>query len=121
MAAIRTARDRARPVPGYQAPQDTITPAGRVAAALIAVVKAGPLTPAYPGPPLPEQLKEQAGALATALGTDLSEVDLSRALISWTQLFGSISFELFGQYVGGVDPADAFFEYLTGQMADFVG
>jgi hypothetical protein len=32
-----------------------------------------------------------------------------------------ISFELFGQFVGSLDPADAFFGYTVEQMADFVG
>ena len=44
-----------------------------------------------------------------------------RALIAWTQLFGMISFELFGQLVGSADPADDFFGYAVDQMADFVG
>ena len=42
-------------------------------------------------------------------------------LIAWTQLFGMISFELFGQLVGSADPADAFFGYSVDQMADFIG
>ena len=34
---------------------------------------------------------------------------LVRAVIPWTQLFGMISFELFGQFVGPFEPADALF------------
>ena len=41
-------------------------------------------------------------------------------MIAWTQLFGMISFELFGQLVGTMDPADEFFEEAAGQMADFL-
>ena len=33
----------------------------------------------------------------------------SAAVIAWTQLFGMISFELFGQFVGSFEPADALF------------
>ena len=59
--------------------------------------------------------------LAAALETNLPATTLTRLLMAWTQLFGSISFELFGQFIGSVDPADAFFAYTTQQMADFVG
>ena len=44
-----------------------------------------------------------------------------RAVIAWTQLFGMISFELFGQFVGSFEPADALFEYAVGQLAAFAG
>jgi hypothetical protein len=46
---------------------------------------------------------------------------LIRALIAWTQLFGVISFELFGHLAGRVDPSDEFFTHAIDQMADFVG
>ena len=36
---------------------------------------------------------------------------LVRGVIAWTQLFGMISFELFGQFVGSFEPADAFFAH----------
>lgn len=109
------------PIPGYRAPQDTVTPAARVARALVRIATAAPLRPAYNGPTVPSQLQEQARGLAKELGVDASPADTSRLLIAWTQLFGTISFELFGQYVGGADPADAFFSYTAMQMADFVG
>ena len=46
---------------------------------------------------------------------------LVRAVIAWTQLFGMISFELFGQFVGSFEPADAFFAYAAAELATFVG
>jgi hypothetical protein len=46
---------------------------------------------------------------------------IANALIAWTQLFGMISFELFGQLVGSADPADDFFGYAVEQMANLVG
>jgi hypothetical protein len=42
-------------------------------------------------------------------------------VVAWTQLFGMISFELYGQLVGSMDPADEFFADTVEQMADFVG
>jgi len=46
---------------------------------------------------------------------------LLRTAIAWTQLFGMISFELFGQLVGTMDPADEFFTAASTQMAEFIG
>ena len=42
---------------------------------------------------------------------------LLRAVIAWTQLFGMISFELFGQFVGSFEPADALFAHSVAQLA----
>lgn len=109
------------PVPGYRAPEDTIAPAGRVVLALVDVTRSTPLTPAGSGPALPAELKEQARALAVHLDAAVSEADMARLLIAWTQLFGVIGFELFGQYANVVEPADGFFAYSTEQMADLVG
>lgn len=109
------------PVPGYQAPQDTITPAGRVAQALVRVLEAADLAPALPARPLPAELAEQARKVQVALDTGLAEEDLVRLMTAWTHLFGVISFELFGQYANTADPADAYFAYTAGQLGDFVG
>ncbi|MBB2933580.1 AcrR family transcriptional regulator [Amycolatopsis bartoniae] len=109
------------PIPGYQAPQDTVAPAARVALALAEVAVTAPLEPAFPGPALPDELADQARRLAELLGKDIAPADVSRLLIAWTQLFGALNFELFGQYVGSADPADALFAHTTDQMADFLG
>jgi hypothetical protein len=42
-------------------------------------------------------------------------------VIAWTQLFGMISFELFGQFVGSFEPADALFAYTVAQLTALVG
>ncbi len=113
------------PVPGYQAPQDTIAPASRGVLVLLRVIRdgrsAGVLAPAFEGPAAPPALLAQAERLAGVIAPELPAPVLIRALIAWTQLFGMISFELFGHLVGSVDPSDAFFDHVTEQMADFVG
>jgi AcrR family transcriptional regulator len=109
------------PVPGYQAPPDTVAPASRVALALVAVLAdADPHEPAVTSP-MPAALRKQAETLSVGLGVDLSAETGTRLVAAWTLLFGAISFELFGHYVGSVSPADAYFGHLIGQMADFVG
>ena len=68
----------------------------------------------------PERLKALLGVDATAPAALPPDV-LVRAVIAWTQLFGMISFELFGQFVGSFEPADAFFGHAAQQLAAFVG
>ncbi len=44
-----------------------------------------------------------------------------RGVVAWTQLFGMINFELFGQFKGTFDPADDFFAHAVELMADVAG
>lgn len=68
------------------------------------------------------ELAVQAASLATALRRpDVPPDALVRAVIAWTQLFGMISFELFGQFVGSFEPADALFAHAVDRLAAFVG
>jgi AcrR family transcriptional regulator len=114
------------PVPGYQAPQDTVAPAARVAfviGSILAEAWAGDaarMNRSEPRP-VPPMLAEQADLVADAIAPGLPAAVISRALVAWTQLFGMISFELFDQFKGTVDPADEFFAYTVELMADFVG
>jgi AcrR family transcriptional regulator len=130
------------PVPGYRAPEATIGPASRVPLAFVGVVQgalsAGELTAAKGTLPVAGALAEQAAALSAALSQSAAREAhgalageggpagvppdaLVRAVIAWTQLFGMISFELFGQLVGSFEPADALFAYAVVQFAAFVG
>jgi AcrR family transcriptional regulator len=128
------------PVPGYRAPEATVGPASRVPLAFVSLLASaaarGELANgeaaggeaagggggrAEPLPPDGE-LAAQAASLATLLGTaDVPPEALVRAVIAWTQLFGMISFELFGQFVGSFDPPDAFFANAVAQFAAFIG
>lgn len=117
------------PVPGYQAPQDTVAPASRTYLALLGIVRdawrAGALKPAFDGPPLSEKLAAQYAAVAPILSpespAELPAEVLNRGFIAVSQLFGMLNFELFGQFVGSVDPADEFFANAVEQLAEFLG
>jgi AcrR family transcriptional regulator len=115
------------PVPGYQAPQATIASAVRVARALGAIVadaaaNAGAVGPRrQPARPLPATLAGQTETVAEAIAPGADGSVIARGLVAWTQLFGMVSFELFGQFANSLDPADAFFGYAVEQMADFIG
>jgi AcrR family transcriptional regulator len=113
------------PVAGYHAPQTTVQPAARVPLVLVGVVRqaqeAGRLDPLEDEPQPTGVLRDQIAQLATTIAPDIPVTALTRVIIAWTQLFGMISFELFGQLVGSVDPSQPFFEHTTAQMADFIG
>jgi AcrR family transcriptional regulator len=116
------------PIPGYDAPADTVGPASRVTLALASVVRdaasAGALRSAF----LPEctpVLSATAAAEAERLRPSalqgVPDDAIIRALVAWAQLFGSVSFELFGHFVGVVENAGALFEQAVAEMCAFVG
>lgn len=111
------------PVPGYQAPQDTVAHASRIPLALLGAVRDGWRDGwlLAPDDTLAPELAGQADAVLALTGLDIPPTVVVRAVMAWTQLFGMLSFELFGQLNGSMDPADAFFAAAVERMADFVG
>jgi len=119
------------PVPGYRAPQATVGPASRVPLAFMGVLRdaaaASELRADGDGGSAVERLggalADQATAVSAAFETTppVPPEAVVRAMIAWTQLFGMISFELFGQLVGSFEPADALFDYAVAHLAAFAG
>ena len=111
------------PVPGYAAPRDTVPAAARVGVVLGRVLgdaaRAG-LLPDAPGRP-PALVSPEA---VEVLGGDHPSLDdgvRARALLAWSSLFGAVSFELFGHFVGSVVDADAFFDDAMTDLAGLLG
>ncbi|MFE7313206.1 TetR/AcrR family transcriptional regulator [Streptomyces sp. NPDC057555] len=112
------------PVPGYAAPQDTTGPASRVALTLIRVIEdahAAGAVPAPDGPLPPREVLDDAERLRETLGVQLPAPVLVAAAAAWAQLFGLVSFELFGQFNNVVDARDAFFERAVIRLARETG
>lgn len=116
------------PVPGYSAPEDTIGPASRVTQVLAAVVREAAASGALRGAFLPERtpvLSRAAAAEAARVAGVVSRgvpVDaVVRTLTAWTQLFGFVSFEVFGRFVGLVEDCDALFEQAVTDIGAFIG
>ena len=114
------------PVPGYAAPSDTIPSGARVPLLLLRLVRdaraAGALADPSACPAVPHDVAAQADHLAAA--TDLEDIPrpiLLRAVIAWTQLFGMVSFELFGQLTGAFTDNTPLFTFAADLMADTVG
>ncbi|MFI0822597.1 TetR/AcrR family transcriptional regulator [Streptomyces sp. NPDC021098] len=113
------------PVPGYSAPQTTVAPASRVALALIAVIRdahaAGALRVPEGTEELPEEVRADVAPLADALGTELPAPVLAALVAAWAQLFGLISFELFGQFQKVVEAREEFFAHTAAALGRQVG
>ncbi|MGY2128824.1 TetR/AcrR family transcriptional regulator [Blastococcus sp. SYSU DS0617] len=112
------------PVPGYAAPQDTVPAAARVGVVLGRI-----LGDAARSGVLPEGTGEQDVHLisretAEVLGGDHPALDDTvrvRALLAWSSLFGTLSFELFGHFVGSVEDADRYFDRAMTELASLIG
>ena len=103
------------PVPGYQAPQQTIGPAARAATVFGAILgeayQAGALRPPEGGPAAPASLRADAAALRESIMPGVPDDVIAAGVTCWAALFGLLSFELFGQFENVVTDRDAFFGY----------
>jgi len=113
------------PVPGYAAPRDTVEPANRPVVLMLAIVSDG-LGRGELALPTGERVARSVRAdlegIAAGLGyPDLPVPVLARVMTAWAQLFGAISFELFGRLQNGVFDYDAWFDYQLRAMATHMG
>ena len=139
------------PVPGYAAPRETVVPATRTTLALVRVVAdavgsgasgtsgapgasdssvtSTPGPAGRPGSPTaPTAAPGVAGpavadgvATLRSFGITLPDEVLVRTLMAWTTVFGTISFELFGHFVGSVSNPAAYFDQVIVRLADDLG
>jgi len=112
------------PVPGYEAPPDTVVPYALLAAALLRPVldaKAeGRQQPAGTPPALSETLRAAVAPVAEAF-PGLPEAQVVLALQAWTTLIGAISLELFGHWRNTVLAPEEFYEDTIRRMAATIG
>jgi AcrR family transcriptional regulator len=113
------------PVPGYQAPADTIAPAARSAVVFGRLISdahaAGQLAPARCGQPVPKELSGDARRLRETVMLDVPDDVIVAALTAWAGIFGVISFELFGQFNNVVTGTAAYFDHAAGCLARLMG
>ncbi|MEU1091022.1 TetR/AcrR family transcriptional regulator [Streptomyces sp. NPDC005892] len=109
------------PVPGYVAPQDTVGPASRVGLVFIGLVRDAHLHEGVTTPPLSAALRPEAVRMAAELAPDLPPANAAALVIAWAQLFGLVSFELFGQFKGVVRDREALFRQAADGLAHSVG
>ncbi len=113
------------PVPGYQAPEQTIGAAIRVAAVFGKIVSdahaSGVLDPPGICPPPPASFTEDAGRLRETVLTAVPDDATARALAAWASVFGIVSFELFGQFENVVTDRGAFFDHSAACLGRMMG
>ena len=107
------------PVPGYNAPgEQTTGPGTRVVTRLIAIVdsahRAGALT-SFPDAAVGEPLKADLERVRAEMGVELRPEAITRGTLVWVSLFGSVNFEVFGQYGSDTftEPAELFERHLA--------
>jgi AcrR family transcriptional regulator len=113
------------PVPGYQAPEQTIGPATRVAAVFGSIVgdacRDGVLTGPGHCPPLPPTFAADADRLRDAVMAGVPDDVAARALAAWASVFGIVSFELFGQFENVITDREAYFTHAVTTLGYLIG
>ena len=84
------------PVPGYEAPQDTIGPASRIPLLLTEILRER--VSVFVTADLAEArlAKAAIAPLRAGMGSSVPDVLMTRGLTAWLSLFGAVSMELFG-------------------------
>ncbi|WP_433464543.1 TetR/AcrR family transcriptional regulator [Spirillospora sp. CA-128828] len=113
------------PVPGYEAPQDTVPAALRDTIVLARIVAeahaAGALDPAGPCPPTPPSIAADMARARAMLPMDAPDDVIARAFTAWAALYGTVSFELFGQFDNVIEERDAYFDHTMILLGRLVG
>ncbi|MER6063043.1 TetR/AcrR family transcriptional regulator [Streptomyces sp. NPDC001792] len=109
------------PVPGYAAPQTTVPAAARVGLVFIGIVRDTHEGTGLADLPLPAGLRPEAERMAADLAPDLPPEAITALVAAWAQLFGLVSFELFGQFNKVVEDREAFFRHAVTGLAHGVG
>jgi AcrR family transcriptional regulator len=113
------------PVPGYEAPEDTVEPYARVAAALVRPVlaawAAGRMRIDKRPRKVPGELRDAVAPVADELFPKVPVEKVVLAIQAWTTIVGVISLEVFGHWRNTILNPDRFFEATIRQAADTIG
>jgi AcrR family transcriptional regulator len=113
------------PVPGYQAPEDTIEPYARAAAAMVRPVteaaSAGRLAPSPSSAAVSDTVRAAVAPVAEGLlpGVPMGTVVLT--IQAWTTVVGIISLEVFGHWRNTILDPEQFFEAAVRNLAETIG
>jgi AcrR family transcriptional regulator len=118
------------PVPGYAAPQATTVAAVRTAAVLVGILADGYASGALRAHDpvaasmasrLPAAVRADLASVRDQIAPGLPEHLLLLGMTSWVQLYGTVSFELFGQFNNVIEARREYFDQQMQMMADLVG
>ncbi|MGI5270097.1 TetR/AcrR family transcriptional regulator [Nonomuraea sp. CA-218870] len=112
------------PVPGYEAPRDTVPARLRDVTVLSTIlrdaVEAGAADPPPLGPPPPATLVAD-GENMRVIMAGVPDALVLRALTSWSAMYGWLSLELFGQLNNAVEDRHTAFDHSMRTMAAVMG
>ncbi len=113
------------PVPGYEAPEDTIEPYARVAGAMVRPIvqakAAGRLRKDRARRVVSDELRRAVAPVTDGLFPEMPVGKVVLAIQAWTTIVGLISLEVFGHWRNTIlDPAQ-FFEATIRDIADSIG
>ena len=112
------------PVPGYAAPEDTIGPASRPTVLLVQILSDGfgaGILRHEPGEWLSPPVQEEMVRVTSDLAHGVPPTLMARGMIAWTELFGAVSFELFGRLNNVIEDRAAWYDHQIRAMARLVG
>lgn len=100
------------PISGYVAPTDTIDPATDVIIVFVQILADAAADGAIVDDRIEttRTVRTDLADIRTAIAPGVPDSVLSRGLMVWMQLFGSISYELFGHFENVIHDRDAFFD-----------
>ncbi len=117
------------PIPGYAAPEDTIAPANRPVAVLAKIVmeaqavgglfepRTDPRTVPRRPDPFPAPLAAELDQISEFLDTATGHAATARFLAALTQMFGALSFEIFGRLNNVFEERTAWYDWQLRSMA----
>lgn len=109
------------PIRGYAAPDDTVSSGTRVSRALARIVHDAERLEPIDSSAIEPVLAESFTALRAELDLDIDDARMLALLTAWTQLFGLLTFELFGQTSNLVADDEALFRAAATAMAASMG
>ena len=111
------------PVPGYVAPDTTVTSAGRISGAFLRLAQESEAAGDEIAPTRSVSPEEHTalGGVRPALEIPVADDRMVRWLMAWSTVFGHTSLELFGHMHRGILDYDAHFRQVTTQLAADLG
>ncbi|MBB5787284.1 TetR/AcrR family transcriptional regulator [Jiangella mangrovi] len=112
------------PVPGYQAPSDTVAPAVRDTAVygrILSEAYAAGVLDLPGGFPVPPPSFSGDADVVRELMPGLPDDLVARAIAAWTGLFGFVSFEVFGQFANVIEDRRSLFDHQIRTLGRLIG
>jgi AcrR family transcriptional regulator len=109
------------PIPGYAAPEDTVASGTRVSRALIDIVREAERLDPVADRTIEPSLSASFAELRSELDLDVDDSTTLAIVTAWSQLFGLLTFELFGQTRNFVTDDEALFRAAATAMAASIG